>query len=151
MSLNERISLFILATLIGTISFSIISSAFEKGKFSEIFCDDEIYQIEIDLNNQCRLSCLPVWAKDTNMKFTISNAKLDSYTLNESIGSYATFDCSFSFDISKNRGIFIDGTFENSRLEKCGPDMLSSPRNMEVSNVTPLGEKDTPTNIGIVE
>ncbi len=136
---------------IGTISFSIISSAFEKGKFSEIFCDDEIYQIEIDLNNQCKLSCLPVWAKDTNMKFTISNAKLDSYTLNESIGSYATFDCSFSFDISKNRGIFIDGTFENSRLEKCGPDMLSSPRNMEVSNVSPLGEKDTPTNIGIVE
>ena len=49
------------------------------GKFSEIFCKDDFYKIEIDQNNQCRFSCLPIWAKDTNMKFTISNAKLDSY------------------------------------------------------------------------
>ena len=135
---------------LGTISFSVISSAFERGKFSEIFCKDDFYKIEIDLNNQCRFSCLPIWAKDTNMKFTISNAKLDSYSLNENIGSYATFDCSFSFDISKNRGVFIDGTFENSRLEKCGPDMLSSPRNMEVSNISTLGDKDAPSDIGVV-
>lgn len=135
---------------LGTISFSILPSAFENGKISEIFCQDEIYEIEIEFNNECNFSCLPLHAKDTNMKYTISNAKLDGYSLGQSIGSYATFDCNFSFGLSRQEGLFLYGTHQNSRLEPCGPTMLAAPRNMDVSNVSTLGEKDQPDNIGVI-
>lgn len=135
---------------VGTISFSIIPSAFESGKFSDIFCQDDLYKIEIEFNNQCNFTCLPTEAKDTNIKLIIPEVKLDSYSFNQNIGSFGAFDCNFSFEISKSKGVFIDGTHENSRLEPCGPTMLSSPRNMEVTNVSELGEKDTPQNVGVV-
>lgn len=97
---------------LGRISFSILPSAFENGRISEIFCQDQVYEIEIELNNECKFTCLPLASKDTNMKYTISNAKLDGYSLNQSIGSYAAFDCDFSFGLSSREGLFLHGTHD---------------------------------------
>ena len=96
---------------IGTISFSILSSAFESGNFKDLFCDDEIYNIEIDLNNHCDFTCAPSSEHDSFMKFVINNAKLDGYSFGETIGSFATVDCNFSFGISRKNGFFMSGSF----------------------------------------
>ena len=96
---------------IGTISFSILSSAFESGNFKDLFCDDEIYNIEIDLNNHCDFTCAPSSEHDSFMKFVINNAKLDGYSFGEAIGSFATVDCNFSFGISRKNGFFMSGSF----------------------------------------
>jgi hypothetical protein len=96
---------------LGTISFSLLSSAFESGNFKDLFCDDEIYNIEIDLNNHCDYTCYPSSKHDGFMKFVINNAKLDGYSLGESIGSFATMDCNFSFGISRKNGFFMSGSF----------------------------------------
>jgi hypothetical protein len=135
---------------IGNISFSILPSAFKNGEISQIFCEDNFYEIELKFNNQCNFGCLPSEAKDTHMIFRINNAKLDGYSLSQSIGSFQAFNCNFSFGVSRNNGVFIYGTYENERLFPCGPTMYSAPRNMTVTNISKLGEKDTPSNIGFV-
>lgn len=96
---------------IGTISFSLLSSAFQSGNFKDLFCDDELYNIEIDLNNQCDFTCAPSSEHDGFMKFVINNAKLDGYSFGESIGSFATVDCDFSFGLSRKNGFFMSGSF----------------------------------------
>jgi hypothetical protein len=96
---------------IGTISFSLLSSAFESGNFKDLFCDDEIYNIEIDLNNHCDFTCAPSSEHNSLMKFVINNAKLDGYSFGETIGSFATVDCNFSFGISRRNGFFMSGSF----------------------------------------
>ena len=99
---------------LGTISFSILSSAFETGNFKNIFCDDENYQIEIDLSNQCDFTCRPSSEHETFMRFIINNAKLDGYSMKESLGSFSTVDCNFSFGISRGNGFFMSGSYPSS-------------------------------------
>jgi hypothetical protein len=101
---------------IGTISFSLLASAFNSGDFRKIFCEDEEYEMEINLNNHCDYFCYSSAERETFLKFAINNAKLDSYNLNESIGSIATVDCSFSFGVSPNNGFFISGSYHNEFL-----------------------------------
>jgi hypothetical protein len=98
---------------VGTISFSLLASAFNSGDFRQIFCNDEEYEIEIDLNNQCDFSCQPSSEHETFLKLIMDNAKFDGYSFNESIGSVATVDCNFSFGVSRNHGMFISGSFED--------------------------------------
>ena len=101
---------------IGTISFSLLASAFNSGDFRKIFCEDEEYEMEINLNNHCDYFCHSSAERETFLKFAINNAKLDSYNLNESIGSIATVDCSFSFGVSPNNGFFISGSYHDEFL-----------------------------------
>ena len=89
---------------------SIMSSAFETGNFRDLFCDDEEYQIEIDLNNHCDFTCSPSSSHDSLLKFVINNAKLEGYSLSESIGAFSTMDCRFTFGISTKNGFFISGS-----------------------------------------
>lgn len=96
---------------LGTLSMSLLSSAFESGNFKEIFCDDEIYNIEIDLNNQCDFACSPSNEHSGFMKFVINNAKLQGYSFSESIGSLATMNCSFTFGMSRKNGFFMSGSY----------------------------------------
>ena len=124
---------------LGTISFSILSSAFETGNFKNLFCDDEEYRIEIDLNNQCDFTCQPSNSHDTLLKFVMNNAKLDGYSLNESVGSSATVDCRFSFGISTQNGFFMSGSFL--------PPPPPGPTNLTVTSWTSL----SPTNLTITE
>tara|TARA_R110002020_G_scaffold133235_4_gene297347 strand:- start:30047 stop:31411 length:1365 start_codon:yes stop_codon:yes gene_type:complete len=101
---------------VGTISFSLLASAFETGDLRTMFCDDEEYQIEINLNNHCDFTCAPSSEHETFIKYIINNAKFDSYNFNESIGSIATVDCNFSFGVSRNNGFFMSGSFEEYYL-----------------------------------
>jgi hypothetical protein len=101
---------------VGTISFSLLASAFNSGDFRKIFCEDEEYKIEIDMNNHCDYFCSPSSEHETFLKFIINNAKFDSYNFNESIGSIATVDCSFSFGVSRNNGMFMSGSFVDGYL-----------------------------------
>lgn len=101
---------------VGTISFSLLASAFNTGDLRTMFCDDEEYEIEINLNNQCDFTCAPSSEHETYIKYIINNAKFDNYSFNESIGSIATVDCSFSFGVSRNNGFFMSGSFEEYYL-----------------------------------
>ena len=101
---------------IGTVSFSLLASAFNNGDFRKIFCEDQEYRIEIDMNNHCDYFCSPSSEHETFLKFIINNAKFDSYNFNESIGSIATVDCNFSFGVSTNNGMFMSGSFVDGYL-----------------------------------
>lgn len=122
----------------GTINFSILSSAFESGRFQDLLCNDNDYEIEIDLNSACKLSCKPSELNDKYMKFTINNARFQNYSMNHQIGSMSTVDCSFSFGMSTSNGLFVSGCFENQRDKKCVPSTMMSPRNLKVENISPL-------------
>ena len=123
---------------IGTISFSLLANAFTSGRFQELLCNDNDYEIAIDLTSQCKLTCRSSDPKDKYMKFTVNNARFQGYSFNEQVGSFATVDCSFSFGMSSNNGLFVSGCFENERHKKCVPSTMMAPRNLEVDNVTPL-------------
>lgn len=101
---------------VGTISFSLLASAFNTGDLRTMFCDDEEYEIEINLNNQCDFTCAPSSEHETYIKYIINNARFDNYSFSESIGSIATVDCSFSFGVSRNNGFFMSGSFEEYYL-----------------------------------
>lgn len=123
---------------LGTISFSLLSNAFTSGSFQELLCNDKDYEIEIDLSSQCKLTCKSSETKDKYMKFTVNNARFQSYSFNEQVGSFATVDCSFSFGMSSSNGLFVSGCYENERHKKCVPSTMMSPRNLGVANITPL-------------
>ena len=101
---------------IGSISFSLLASAFNSGDFRKIFCQDEDYKIEISLNNHCDYFCSASSEHESYIKYIINNARFESYSFSESIGSIATVDCSFSFGVSPNNGFFMSGSFEDYYL-----------------------------------
>jgi len=133
---------------IGTMSFNLSTSSFNQGRFSDIFCEDKIYEIEIDLKNRCCRSCDPRRKEmDRYMKFSIDSAKFESYSVSQDIGSIGSISCSFTFEMNKQQGLSISGCYNNPRSEGCGPTLMMSPRNMKVSNVTPLGQINAPRNL----
>ena len=97
---------------IATLSLSLLTSAFESGNFRDIFCDDEIYHIEINLNNQCNITCNPTSEKKNQIQYVINNAKLQGYSFSEAVGTRGTVDCSFTFAASRNNGLFLSGSYE---------------------------------------
>lgn len=104
---------------IGSLSISLLASTFNNGRFREILCQDQVYEIEIELSNNCQFLCNSRYSRNKNMVFKINNAKLDSYSINQSIGSLGTVDCSFSFSVSRNNGLFAEGTFGNNKMSDC--------------------------------
>lgn len=99
---------------LGAFSMSILSSAFKNGRFSEIFCKDDFYQIEVEFDNQCNFSCHEI-AKDSHMKLVITNAKLDGYSMSYSVGGIGTVDCNFSFGVSTTQGAYLFGSKPDTR------------------------------------
>jgi len=95
----------------GTLSLSLLSSTFESGNFKEIFCNDDYYNIELNLNNQCDFSCLPSNKHDAFIKFIINNAKLQGYSMSTQIGGFGTVDCTFTFGGSTKNGLFLSGSY----------------------------------------
>ena len=149
---------------IGTISMSFLSSAFKRGRLSEIFCQDNFYEIVINLDNQCNFSCNAA-PKESHMKLVITNAKLDGYSMSQGIGSVGTVDCKFSFGISKTRGVYMFGSKPETRmnsfeltsegkyranwhgLNKCTPTDGDEPTNLQINRY--LGEDEAPENLEI--
>lgn len=149
---------------VGTLSMSLLSSAFKSGRLSEIFCKDNFYEIEINFDNQCNFTCNGA-PKHSIMKLIISNAKLDGYSLSQGIGSVGTVDCNFSFGISTSRGINIFGSKPETRagtfflngdgkyvqntygFNRCPPTDSSQPTNLDIESR--LGQREAPTDLGI--
>jgi hypothetical protein len=104
---------------LGTFSMSLLQSTFESGRFIDIFCGDQEYEIEIDLENECHFYCAPTQDPKKLIKFKIDNARLDGYSFNQTIDSYGTVDCSFSFEMSTNQGLFASGTYGNNKSSPC--------------------------------
>lgn len=149
---------------IGTLSMSLLSSAFKSGRLSEIFCKDNFYEIEINFDNQCNFTCNGA-PKKSHMKLIISNAKLDSYSISQGIGSVGTVDCNFSFGISTSRGIHIFGSKPETRMgsfflnsegkyvqntygfHTCSLTDSDQPTNLNIESR--LGQREAPTELGI--
>jgi hypothetical protein len=104
---------------IGTLSLSLLSSAFGAGKFSDLLCEDTEYEVEIEMSHSCQLSCIKDKEENKRLVFNINNAKFDSYSFSNSIGSISTVDCNFSFGMSKNNGLFASGTFQDNKSRPC--------------------------------
>ena len=119
----------------GTINFSILSNAFINGRFQDLLCDDNDYEIVIDLTSQCKLTCKSGDEKDKYMQFVINNARFQGYTINQQIGSFSTVDCSFSFGMSTSNGLSVSGCYENERDKICIPSTMMAPSNLDIENI----------------
>ena len=149
---------------LGTFSMSILSSAFKGGRFSEIFCKDEFYQIEVEFDNQCNFSCNEM-PKDSHMKLVITNAKLNGYSMSQSIGDFSTVDCSFSFGVSTTQGAYLFGSRPDTRVNSfhlnsegkyepndngfnaCTPKDSEKPKNLNIQEL--LTEQHVPRNLDV--
>lgn len=104
---------------IGTLSLSLLSSAFSSGRFKDLLCEDTEYEIQIEMSHSCQLHCMNNKEENKRLIYTIDNAKFDSYSFSNSIGSMSTVDCNFSFGMSKNKGLFASGTFQDNKARPC--------------------------------
>ena len=149
---------------LGKISISLLSSAFKNGRLSDIFCQDNFYQIEINFDNQCNFSCNAA-PKNSFMKLVITNAKLDGYSMSKSVSSIGTVDCSFSFGVSRSQGVYMFGSKPETRmnsfsinsegkyepnfygLDKCTPLGSDAPSNLQIHRI--LGQNEAPDNLQV--
>lgn len=129
---------------VGNVQISLSANAFESGRLEELLCDDQTYDIEIDIVNKCSFSCITAEERDKHMSFIIENAKLNGYNFNATIGSNADVSCDFSFGMSTNEGLMISGTYMNAASSPCSVSNLMSPRNLEINDETDYGFSDTP-------
>ena len=70
--------------------------------------------MNVYLSNDCASIFGGEDASSTFMQFQLSNMKLDGYSLSESIGSFSTMDCRFSFGISRKNGFFMSGSYPDT-------------------------------------
>lgn len=104
---------------LGTVSVSLLQDAFTSGSLQEMLCEDGEYNMNIYLNNDCASIFGGEDASSTFMQFQVSNMKLDSYSLSNSLGERGTVDCNFSFEMSANKGLKIRSSAPNPKLP-CG-------------------------------
>ena len=131
---------------VGNIQISLSANAFESGRLEELLCDDNTYDLEIDIVNKCSFSCVRAEERDKHMSFMIENAKLDGYQFNANIGSNADVTCNFSFGMSPKNGLMISGTYMNAASSPCSISDLMSPRNLHIDDVTDYGESNIPSS-----
>lgn len=134
---------------LGTIEMEMFTTAFKNGRFENIFCDDGVYDMQIDLANNCQLRCVKSAERDKYLRYTIRDAKLESYSYNLNIGGNGTVNCSFSFPLSPSFGMVVSGSYMNTKSSPCGPSELMSPRSLDVNNISPLGDQGSPKDLTI--
>lgn len=134
---------------LGTMDFEMFTTAFKNGRFENILCDDGVYDVEVELSNNCQLWCVRSVERDKYLKYTIKHAKLESYSYGLDIGGNATVNCSFSFPLSPTFGMIISGSYMSSKDSPCGPSDLMAPRSLEVNNISQLGNEGGPKGITI--
>jgi len=66
----------------------------------------------------------------------------DNYQFNATVGggSRSTVTCSFSFDIGKEHGIFLSGSYMNWKDDRCKLSYKHTPDGLDVTRV--LAERD---------
>jgi len=83
----------------GTFSVSSLVSGFDEGFVTGVLSDDKKYDFDLVLASG-----------DKKMIYQIQEAKLDSYNYGMPINDKMTFDASFSFTITEEKGLTISGT-----------------------------------------
>ena len=104
---------------VGTVSVSLLQDAFISGSLQEMLCNDNEYNMNVYLRNDCARLFGGEDAVSTFMQFQLSNMKLDSYSLSNSLGQRGTVDCNFSFEMSPTKGLKIRSSAPNPKLP-CG-------------------------------
>ena len=83
----------------GRFSISSLVSGFDEGFVTGVLTDDQNYNFELVLASG-----------DTKMIYEIQEAKLASYNYGMSINNQITFDATFSFKVTENKGLRVSGT-----------------------------------------
>ena len=104
---------------LGKVSVSLLQDAFTSGNLQSLLCNDNEYNMNVYLNNDCASIFGGEDASSTFMQFQLSNMKLDGYSLSNQIGQRGTVDCNFSFEMSPQKGLKIRSSAPNPKLP-CG-------------------------------
>ena len=104
---------------LGKVSVSLLQDAFTSGNLQDMLCNDNEYNMNVYLKNECASIFGGQDASSTFMQLQLSNMKLDGYSLANQIGGRGTVDCSFSFEMSPQKGLKIRSSAPNPKLP-CG-------------------------------
>jgi hypothetical protein len=102
---------------LGQIEFSAIAGAnIAEGDTDTIFSKDDVYQMEIIFSTTDSSA-----TKTRSVSTKIQNAKIQSQSINQSIGQNLMFDASFSFECSPTTGFVLSGIgYEGSLFSSLG-------------------------------
>ena len=84
----------------GTFAVSSQVSGFESGAMTGVLNSDELYQFDLTLE-----------ASGKSMVYRIEDAKLGSYNYSMDINGRMNFDANFSFEVTKEKGLKLSGTY----------------------------------------
>ena len=104
---------------LGKVSVSLLQDAFTSGSLQDMLCNDNEYNMNVYLENECASIFGGQDASPTFMQLQLSNMKLDGYSLSNQIGQRGTVDCNFSFEMSPKKGLKIRSSAPNPKLP-CG-------------------------------
>jgi hypothetical protein len=89
---------------LGTLDISAIATTPLSGVTDKIFSHDDAYQMEIRFNTSDASA-----AKTHTISAKIQDAKIQSQSISQSIGSEMTFEATFSFECNPERGLLFSG------------------------------------------
>ena len=92
---------------LGKVSVSLLQDAFTSGNLQGMLCNDNEYNMNVYLENECASLFGGQDASSTFMQLQLSNMKLDGYSLSNQIGQRGTVDCNFSFEMSPQKGCLL--------------------------------------------
>ena len=104
---------------LGKVSVSLLQDAFTSGNLQDMLCNDNEYNMNVYLNNDCASIFGGEDASSTFMQFQLSNMKLDGYSLSNAMGQRGTVSCNFSFEMGPEKGLKIRSSAPNPKLP-CG-------------------------------
>jgi hypothetical protein len=86
--------------ILGNISISSLVSGFEAGEASGILPNESGYNFEVGFED---------YKGSYTGKFIIEDARLNSYSYSMDVNNQMSFDASFSFEVTENKGLRISG------------------------------------------
>ena len=89
---------------LATLDISAIATTPLSGVTDKIFSHDDAYQMEIRFNTSDASA-----AKTHTISAKIQDAKIQSQSISQSIGSEMTFEATFSFECNPERGLLFSG------------------------------------------
>lgn len=89
---------------LGQMRVSAVASNIAAGTTDEIFSKDDVYQMEVIFNTTDSTA-----NKTPAVSTKIQNAKIESQSISQSIGSNMAFDASFSFECNPTTGFVFSG------------------------------------------
>ena len=90
--------------ILGTLDISAVATTPLSGVTDKIFSHDDAYQMEIRFNTADASA-----AKTHTISAKIQDAKIESQSISQSVGSEMTFDATFSFECNTEKGLLFSG------------------------------------------